>query len=137
MVEENTAAQARRLRESAVDSLREPGLWGQNLCQLKDAGFTAEDIAKSLPGIRVVAVLTAHPTEAKRATVLEQHRNLYLLMVKRENQMWTPAAQDAIREEFKVALERLWRTGEIFLAKPDVGAELRGVIHYLRDVFPE
>ncbi|MBK8802829.1 MAG: phosphoenolpyruvate carboxylase [Fibrobacteres bacterium] len=40
--------------------------------------------------ISVEPVLTAHPTEAKRATVLEQHRELYLLLVKLENRMWTP-----------------------------------------------
>lgn len=137
MVEENTAAQTRRVRESMEGLLREPGSWGQNLRQLKELGISAAEIAKTLPSIRVEPVLTAHPTEAKRATVLEQHRNLYLLMVKRENQMWTPAEQQAIREEFKVAIERLWRTGEIFLAKPDIGAERRSAIHYLRDVFPE
>src|SRR4051812_20787098 len=137
MVEENAAAQARRLRETNQGLLREPGLWGQNLRQLKDAGVAPEAIAAALPSVRVEPVLTAHPTEAKRATVLEQHRQLYLLLVKRENAMWTPAEQAAIREEFKDALERLWRTGEVYLAKPDVSAERRSAVHYLRDVFPE
>ena len=137
MVEENAAAQTRRLRETQEGMLREPGLWGQNLRQLRDAGVGAEQIAKVLPGIHVEPVLTAHPTEAKRSTVLEQHRLLYVLLVKRENQMWTPAEQQTIRDEFKLALERLWRTGEVYFAKPEVAAERRGVIHYLREVFPE
>ncbi|HYE07726.1 MAG TPA: phosphoenolpyruvate carboxylase [Planctomycetota bacterium] len=137
MVEENAAAQARRLRESEQGILREPGLWGHSLVGLKKAGFTAEAIAAVLPSVRVEPVLTAHPTEAKRATVLEQHRNLYLLLLKRENLMWTPAEQAAIREELKDALERLWRTGEVYLAKPDVDAERRGALHYLRDIFPD
>ena len=137
MVEENAAAQSRRRRESTEGMLREPGLWGQNLRQLLDAGFTAEQIAETLPLVRVEPVLTAHPTEAKRSTVLEQHRHLYLLLVKRENQMWTPAEQQTIRDEVKLALERLWRTGELRLAKPDVASERRGVLHYLREIFPE
>ncbi|MBA3686034.1 MAG: phosphoenolpyruvate carboxylase [Planctomycetes bacterium] len=137
MVEENTSAQARRLRETQLGLMREPGLWGQNLRQLKESGLTGEDIAKAMAQVRVEPVLTAHPTESKRGTVLEQHRQLYLLLVKRENQMWTPAEQEQIREEIKVSLERLWRTGEIFLAKPDVSVERQSVIHYLRDVFPE
>jgi phosphoenolpyruvate carboxylase len=33
-----------------------------------------------------------------------------------------------LREEFKVILERLWRTGEILLEKPAVATERRGVI---------
>ena len=137
MVEENAAAQGRRRRESTEGLMREPGLWGQNLRQLLDAGFSGQQIADALPTIRVEAVLTAHPTEAKRSTVLEQHRQLYLLLVKRENQMWTPAEQQSIRDEVKLALERLWRTGELRLQKPDLASERRGVLHYLRDVFPE
>ena len=82
-------------------------------------------------------VLTAHPTEAKRTIVLEHHRSLYLLLVKRENQMWTPYEQRAIREEIKTVLSLLWRTGEIFLQKPDVAAERRNIMHYLYAVFPD
>ena len=137
MVEENAAAQSRRRRESTEGMLREPGLWGQNLRQLLEAGFSDQQIAAALPRVRVEPVLTAHPTEAKRSTVLEQHRTLYLLLVKRENQMWTPAEQQSIRDEVKLALERLWRTGELRLQKPDIASERRGAIHYLREVFPE
>ena len=34
-------------------------------------------------------------------------------------------------------LSLLWRTGEIFLQKPDVAAERRNIMHYLYTVFPE
>lgn len=68
-------------------------------------------------------VLTAHPTEAKRYMVLEQHRSLYLLLVQLENQMWTPQEQRAIRDSIKIALDRLWRTGEVYLEKPDVAMD--------------
>jgi len=51
--------------------------------------------------------------------------------------MWTQAEQRAIRDEIKVALERLWRTGEIYQQKPDVASELRNVVYFLTNVFPE
>ncbi len=137
MVEENAATQARRLRESQHGVLEESGLWGGNLKAIAKAGFTGAEVAAALASIRVEPVLTAHPTEAKRSTVLEQHRQLYLLLVKRENQMWTPAEQDEISAEFTVGLERLWRTGEIRLSKPDIAAERRGALRYLREVFPD
>jgi phosphoenolpyruvate carboxylase len=137
MAEENAAAQHRRHMEARHGMAFETGLWGQTLQRLKQAELSPQQIAASLASMRVEPVLTAHPTEAKRATVLEQHRALYLLLVKRENQMWTPAEQQAIRDEMKLVLERLWRTGEIFLAKPDVASELRNVLHYLRNVFPD
>jgi len=135
--EENAAAQHRRVVETLHGPTQEPGLWGHTLRVLSDAGLDPETIAAALESIRVEPVLTAHPTEAKRATVLEQHRHLYLLQVRRENRMWTPAEQQAIRDDVKVALERLWRTGEIFLEKPDVTSEVRNVVHYLSTVFPQ
>ena len=112
-------------------------LWGQCLEQLRDRGLTPDQIAATLPRMQVELVLTAHPTEAKRTIVLEHHRSLYLLLVKRENQVWTPNEQRAIRDEFKTLLSLLWRTGEIFLHKPDVAAERRNVMHYLYSVFPD
>ncbi|MEZ4406053.1 MAG: phosphoenolpyruvate carboxylase [Polyangiales bacterium] len=136
MVEENAATQARRARESAEGTLREPGSWGQNLRQLREAGFSEAEVVDAFDACVVEPVLTAHPTEARRAVAIEQHRALYLLLVRRENRMFTPREQAAIREEIKLALERLWRTGEFLLQKPEVAAERKGALHYLRDVFP-
>ncbi len=137
MVEENSVAQTKRARENTEGLAGIPGLWGKTFAQLRAAGVKPSEIAARLPHINVEPVLTAHPTEAKRATVLEIHRELYLLLVKRENSMWTQSEQAAIREEIKLVLERLWRTGEIYLDKPDVASEMRHIGHYLVNVFPE
>ena len=136
MVEENVAAQVRRARESDLGLASEAGLWADQLERVKRAGLSESEIAAQLPSIRVEPVLTAHPTEAKRLAVLDQHRALYYLLVQRENQMYTPHEQIAIRDEIKVTLERLWRTGEVHRTKPIVAEERRNVVHYLRDVFP-
>ncbi|NTW51238.1 MAG: phosphoenolpyruvate carboxylase [Chlorobiaceae bacterium] len=137
MAEENSAAQYRRTLESTegVESLT--GLWGDTFRWLKKLGVQESEIAAELPEIEVEPTLTAHPTEAKRRTVLEQHRELYLLLVKRENRMWTPAERTEIGTEIKVILERLWRTGEILFEKPEVSAERQNVLHYLHTIFPE
>ncbi len=136
MAEENSAAQLRRNLESREGTASLSGLWGDALNHLRKIGLTETQIATELSHISVEPVLTAHPTEAKRKTVLEQHRELYLLLVKLENQMWTPAEREDIRKEVKVVLERLWRTGEILFEKPTVGAERQNVIHYLYNIFP-
>ena len=137
MVEENASAQSKRLREDKYGLASDPGSWGRALRALVVAGLTEKQIAKRLNRMRVEPVLTAHPTEAKRATVLEIHREIYKLLVRRENNMWTAAEQRAIREEIKVALERLWRTGEIYHQKPDVQSELRNINYFLSKVFPD
>ena len=136
MAEENSAAQLRRNLETRQGTESLSGLWGDALNHLSKLGLTESQIAEELSHIFVEPVLTAHPTEAKRRTVLEQHRELYLLLVKLENQMWTPAEREDIHKEINVVLERLWRTGEILFEKPTVGAERQNVIHYLYNIFP-
>ncbi len=137
LVEENVAARMRRMRETELGLAFEPGLWGYHFRRLKEIGVSEREIATAVGAIRVEPVLTAHPTEAKRATVLEQLRALYLLLLQRENPLATPREQEALREEIKAALERLWRTGEIATHKPSVAEERRNTIYYLREVFPD
>lgn len=136
MVEINGAVQnRRRLENQDLSSVN--GLWANNLGKLKEQKIDERDIAVRLKDVRVEPVLTAHPTEAKRATVLEHHRELYLLLVQRENQMYTQKELANIRHNIKLTLYRLWKTGEIFIEKPDVPSELRNIMHYLTNVFPE
>jgi phosphoenolpyruvate carboxylase len=137
MVEQNAAIQQQRSTEATHGLSAMQALWGQCLQQVADRKLTEHQIASALLRVQVELVLTAHPTEAKRTIVLEHHRNLYLLLVKRENQIWTPYEQRAIREEIKTLLSLLWRTGEIFLHKPDVATERRNIMHYLYTVFPD
>ncbi len=137
MIEENSAAQFRRNIEQISGITALHGLWGEGLQRLKYAGHSEESIAALLPTIHVEPVLTAHPTEAKRATILEHYRDLYHLLVQLENRMYTENERLAMRQEIQAVMERIWRTGEILLRKPDVASERRNVLHYLKNVFPQ
>lgn len=136
MVEINAAVQSRRAKEE--DSLNSiNGLWGINFKELVDAGLSQQQIMEALREVMIEPVLTAHPTEAKRATVLEHHRELYVLLVRRENTMYTSHEIRHVDHNIELALYRLWKTGEIYLEKPDIQDELRNILHYLVNVFPE
>ncbi len=136
MVEENGAVQTRRKHENnSLQSIN--GLWADSIQTLKSKGIKEKQIASELANIHIEPVLTAHPTEAKRAIVLEYHRSLYLLLVQRENKMYTEKEQNEIRRKIKVELDRIWRTGEIYLEKPDLKSELKNIVHYMTTVFPE
>ena len=136
IVEVNGAVQQRR-KEENQDLSQVRGLWAYQIKKVKQAGIDAIAIASALKNTRVEPVLTAHPTEAKRATVLEHHRELYLLLVERENTMFSSQELMTNKEKIKSSLYRLWKTGEIYLEKPDVPSEIRNVLHYFTNVFPE
>ncbi len=77
IVEERTAARVRRLREKLRSPGAEKGLWPDNLHQMREAGLGEQAILQVLRSVRVEPVLTAHPTEAKRQTAQERHREIY------------------------------------------------------------
>ena len=134
MVEEHAAAEMRTLREKSEGLRAERGLWGDQIERLRNAGTGAADLGKAMRRSRVEPVLTAHPTEAKRLSVLDQHRVLFGLL---EHRGELPPSEERMRRDaVKAALERLWRTGEILLEKPALADERRNVLHYLCEVFP-
>ena len=134
-VEENGAVRFRQSteRELGLPAIR--GSWGETFVALAEAGVTESEIAAKLPEIRLRPVLTAHPTEAKRVTVLALHHELHELLADRDRAI-TPTEQAEHRESVKAVLERWWRTGEVYLQKPDLEAERNNVMHYFTDVFP-
>lgn len=136
LVEESAAAATRMRRESHMGLEAESGLWGEQLGRLLRGGLTAEQIAERLGELRVEPVLTAHPTEAKRSTVLEQHRRMFSLLMQREQPDQPPSERASLHTEALCSLERLWRTGEIMLNRPTVADERRNQLYYLRHVFP-
>lgn len=137
ITEENGAIQYRRGSEIKKGTASINGSWAKNLKELKSNGYTQEQITENLSQLIAEPVLTAHPTEAMRATILEHHRELYLLLVKRENKMWTPIEQSVIKNDIKAILERLIGTGDIFIEKPELSTEVNNVMHYFTNSFPK
>ena len=136
LVEENAATQYRRRMENQenISSIR--GSWAEALLQWKEQGVSEDNMLQAISQTTVIPVLTAHPTEAKRVTVIEIHRELYLLLVQRENTFLSKLEQHVIQEKIIHLLERWWRTGEIYLEKPDITDERANILYYLSKVFP-
>lgn len=137
LVEENAAVQFRRkiVDHSGSGNIR--GSWGETFQRLLADGFTEDEILKVLTTTQVTPVLTAHPTEAKRISVLEIHRDLYLKLVQLENTSFSKTEIKVIEREIETLIERWWRTGEVYLEKPTIQSERNNVLHYFTKVFPK
>lgn len=136
LVEENAATQYRRKMENQENITSIRGSWAEAFKHWKDQGIAEDEMLKAISETNVIPVLTAHPTEAKRVTVIEIHRELYLLLVQRENTSLSKLEQNEIKGKIINLLERWWRTGEIYLEKPEVKDERANIIYYLGKVFP-
>lgn len=137
LCEVNWAVQSRRNKQQNQGPESINGSWAHTFSELKEAGILEPEIVAALSQLEIEPVLTAHPTEAKRTVVLKFYRELYLLLVKLENPVYTTLEREQIRSEIKELLTRLWFIDDIYLQKPQVETELENVLHYLTKVFPD
>jgi phosphoenolpyruvate carboxylase len=136
LVEENAAVQYRRFVTDQEGPQRIRGSWSETFQRLVEQGLSEKEMIDTISQVRVAPVLTAHPTEAKRISVLELHRDLYLILVKLENSTFSKLERTVLKMQVKALIEKWWRTGEVYLEKPTVQSERRNVMHYFTKVFP-
>ena len=74
LVEENAATQYRRKIENQDHLNPIRGSWAEAIHLWMEKGVTEDEMLESISNTNVIPVLTAHPTEAKRITVIEIHR---------------------------------------------------------------
>ena len=126
-------------RERGYEQLR--GTFAGVFASAAAAGITGAEIREALSGLRVRPVITAHPTEAKRVTVLERHRRIYLRLLDLESPRWTDRERQDLIRAMGDEIELLWLTGELKLAKPTVAQEVAWGLYFfnenLFDVVPQ
>ncbi len=133
IAEENATIRNRRTLEKQAGPDEVGGSLSQALAQAAKAGVTAETVAHVLSILDVGPTLTAHPTEAKRVTVLEIHRRIYLKLFELDNSRWTQRERDALLFQLRNEIDLLWMTGEIRIEKPTVESEVSWGLHFFRD----
>jgi phosphoenolpyruvate carboxylase len=130
IAEQNAAMRRRRQIEAerGHDQLR--GTFAQVLGSAAASKIPPGEIRELLEVLRVRPVITAHPTEAKRVTVLEKHRKIYRRLVDLESPRWTPRERQSLIVGLQNEIELLWNTGELRLAKPTVPQEVFWGLHF-------
>jgi phosphoenolpyruvate carboxylase len=137
IAEENTGMRRRRQTESSLGPEHVPETYAQALAQARAAGLAAERIQGLLDRMRVVPTLTAHPTEAKRVTVLEIHRRIYVLLYELEHQRWTERERERLALQVRNEIDLLWLTGELRIERPTVAQEVTWGLHFFEQTLFE
>jgi phosphoenolpyruvate carboxylase len=126
-------------RERGYGQLR--GTFGGVFAAAAREGISAAEIREVLGSLRVRPVITAHPTEAKRVTVMERQRRIYLKLLELESPRWTDRERDELIQALREEIELLWLTGELKLEKPTVAQEVAWGLYFfnenLFDVVPQ
>jgi phosphoenolpyruvate carboxylase len=133
IAEENASMRNRRQIEKEGGPDEVIGSFSHALAQAASANIPDETVARVLSHLDVGPTITAHPTEAKRVTVLEIHRRIYLILYELESPRWTPRERDALLTALKNEIDLLWLTGEVRLEKPTVESEVAWGLHFFRE----
>jgi phosphoenolpyruvate carboxylase len=133
IAEENAAMRNRRQMENRSGPDQVPGSFSHAFATVAAANIAPEAVQKALDTINVQPTITAHPTEAKRVTVLEIHRRIYLKLYELESPRWTPRERAGLLKALRTEIDLLWLTGEIRLEKPTVEQEIHWGLHFFRE----
>jgi len=103
--------------------------------KLRGDGIDAGAVAALLDAALVAPVLTAHPTEVRRKSVLDHKNRIAELMRLRDaGQDETPEG-DVVEEAIRRQIVLLWQTRPLRTEKLFVADEIDNALTYLRDVF--
>lgn len=133
IAEENAAMRNRRQLESRSGPDQVTGSLSHAFSTVAAANVPPEAVQRALDTVDVQPTITAHPTEAKRVTVLEIHRRIYLKLYELESPRWTQRERQALLKALRNEIDLLWLTGEIRLEKPTVEQEIHWGLHFFRE----
>jgi phosphoenolpyruvate carboxylase len=125
----------RRRREYLKTGEPQPGSLDDVMRRVRDAGVTLEHVMSQLGRMLVEPVLTAHPTEAIRRTILAKEQRVARILVDLfERTDPTPQETAALEGQLRDEITLMWQTAEHAGVRRTVADEVEHVLFYLADV---
>ncbi|MBS3188850.1 phosphoenolpyruvate carboxylase [Pseudomonas vlassakiae] len=88
------------------------------LARLKQAGHKDDALARQLAKLDIQLVLTAHPTEVARRTLIQKYDAIAGQLAVQDHRDLTPAEREQVRERLRRLIAEAWHTEEIRRARP-------------------
>jgi phosphoenolpyruvate carboxylase len=126
----------RRNRDHAIaGSLPREGSLAHALDRLDEAGISPEKLQHWLDTALVSPVLTAHPTEVQRKSILSVQRSIAALLGETDRSRLTPEERSDAEAAMRAAILTLWRTRMLRPQRLAVIDEINNGISYYQDTF--
>ncbi|HYL80409.1 MAG TPA: phosphoenolpyruvate carboxylase, partial [Candidatus Acidoferrum sp.] len=138
----NVAEQIHDIRKLRYDQLVRPGITRPGsldhaVAHCKAAGLSAEALQALLRELDITLVLTAHPTEAKRRSILEKTRRISRHLGALDHPLLTPREQEVLEGEILADITAIWQSDEVRLRPPTVQDEVRSGLFYFDEILWE
>jgi phosphoenolpyruvate carboxylase len=128
----------RRRRQYMNDSSTpQPGGLEECFARLASRGMDLQQVVDLLGGLSIEPVLTAHPTESTRRTLLRQQQRVSRLLMGRLDPSRTPGERRATIERVRTELTTGWQTAGNSRDRLTVADEREHVLFFLVEVIYE
>ncbi len=103
--------------------------------RLKDQGIGDDRIIELLAGSLIVPVLTAHPTEVRRKSIIDHKNRIAALMAMRDTGLQVTPDGDNVDDAIFRQIALLWQTRPLRREKLIVADEIENARSYMQEVF--
>lgn len=124
----------RRRVHALAGSPPQPGSLARALEAIDAAGVTGKQLRKFLDEALIVPVLTAHPTEVQRKSILDAEREIARLLAERDLPM-TARERDHNTAQLRARVTTLWQTRMLRNNRLMVVDEIENALSYYRTTF--
>ena len=109
------------------------GSFNTTLREFHKQKINAVQIQRLLDNLAYIPVFTAHPTEAKRRSILEALRRIFLVSEELDASRLNQFQKEEINEQLKRQIQILYKTNEVRIKKPEVVDEVKNGLYYYRE----
>ena len=109
------------------------GSFDHALRQLHAQGVTAEQLQTLLDRLQFIPVITAHPTESKRQTIMEALRRIFVTSERLNEHRLTKSEHHDITQLLEAQIQILWKTDEVRVHRPHVVDEIQNGLFYFHE----
>jgi len=126
VAEQHHRIRRRRAYQARPDSRPQPGSCQETFERLVAAGVAPDVLYDALCHLRIELVLTAHPTEVSRRTLIHKFNRIAELLAERDHVDLTVPEQEAVTEALRREIVAAWETDEVRHERPSPLDEVRG-----------
>ena len=125
--------QRRRMMRSKKKEELWRGSFDSALADFKRMGMSAEQVQTLLDKLAYIPVITAHPTEAKRRSIMHALRRIFLTYEKLNDTRLGKEQRLDVLGELETRIQILWRTDEVRESRPQVRDEINNGLYYFKE----
>ncbi|WP_191556071.1 phosphoenolpyruvate carboxylase [Metabacillus idriensis] len=137
IAEQNHRIRRRRDYQFQEESVKQPGSLENAVASLKENGVAADVIQNLLKTLSLELIITAHPTEATRRSVLEIHKRIATLLNSLDQPIHTKRERAELEDRLFNEVVILWQTDELRDRKPTVMDEVANGLYYFDETLFE